>query len=221
MMKSRIVFFCLLTVLACKDGGGLVSPSRSRPSGWIFNQTVATTSFSSPIGLDFSSNSSSQFAPASGSNTFSFLFRNTGCTPIASQVQVNATSLEFQPASCGTGIARWIDSNGQVTQVREYYFIVTSRSLGNILEVLSFGFFGKDPKSGMYSTEELLFGEYSIFLVRSDGSGTGIASYRAFSGTINAVVNRGFLIKSDGLRMIEANSKSVISMKVDLGCCAD
>ena len=220
MMKSRIVFFCLLTVLACKDGGGLVSPSRSRPSGWIFNQTLATYSFSSPIGLGFSSNSSSQFVPASGSNTFSFLFRNTGCTPIASQVQINATPLEFQPASCGTGIARWIE-NGQVIQVREYYFISASRSLGSRVEYLSFGFFGKDPKAGMYSTEELLFGEYSIFSVRSDGSGTGIASYRAISGTINAVVNRGFLIKSDGLRMIEANNQSVISMKVDLGCCAD
>jgi hypothetical protein len=220
-MKLKNGAYLFLLLLACKDGGTLVEPSRSTPSGWIFNQALASSSFSNPLGLTFSNNPANQFSSNSNSSIFSFLFRSKACLPIASYVEVNANSIDFQPARCGEGVARWFDPNGQVTDVRDFYSITTSRTYGNIVEVLSFAFWGKEPKSGTYSINQLFFSQYSIFVVSPDGSGEGIASYRGFSGVISAEVNRGFLLKSDDLKMIEGNDRSVISLKVNIGCCSN
>ncbi|MFM7857199.1 MAG: hypothetical protein ACKO96_36090 [Flammeovirgaceae bacterium] len=129
--------------------------------------------------------------------------------------------VEFQPAICGTGFARWLDEYGQLTDIREFYYITTSRFSGNRVEYLSFGFWGAKPKTGTYSLNEVFFSEYSIFTQKSDGVLSGLASYRGFSGSLSVEAERGFTIGSDNLKMIEINYGLTISMKLNLGCCSN
>lgn len=221
-MKTKPVFiFLICSALACKDGGTLNAPSRSNPSGVTFNQALASSNFSNATGLTFSNYPANQFNSASNSNTFSFLFKNKACSPITSFVQVNSNLIEFGSAQCGEGVARWFNSSGQLTDIREFYYISASRTTDSRVEYLSFAFWGKQPKTGAYSFNELFFSEYTIFALRSDGSGNAIASYRGISGVITTDSNRGFSVKTDNLQMIELNDESIISIKLSIGCCSN
>jgi hypothetical protein len=219
-MKLRYVNYLLLALVACKNGGDLAVPSRSKLSGLSFSQAFASATFSNSQGVTFSQSPSNQFTFTSGSTTFSFSSRTSGCSSMPSSVLVNNVTVDFPPAVCGTGFVRFYDGNGQLVDTQEYYYINTSRYYGNRIEFLFFGFLGKEPRTGTYSTSELFFSEYSIFERRPDGLAIGIESYFANSGLVSTNATQGFLVKSSNLIMVNDFDQS-IALKIDLGCCAN
>ncbi|MCZ8071676.1 MAG: hypothetical protein ACK5UP_15030 [Bacteroidota bacterium] len=221
-MKARIVFYSLLTLVACKDGGKIVAP-QSRPVGWAFDQALQTMSFSNGGSSSFAQNLGKQFTYSSGGTQFSLSPIAPNCIPVISEVQIDNLPVDFEPASCGVGLVRYF-VNDQLVDTKEFYYITASRVSGNKVARLSFGFEGKIPKSAVYTaTQFSFFSGYSMSEQNVDGSFKNYEYYYPLDGIVTTDASAGFRILADNLLMKggSGSREQVKSFKVKMGCCSN
>jgi hypothetical protein len=223
-MKSKFLFFLIASILSCKSGGD-IAPTSSESLSWSFGKALAAWSFASTTQTKFSTNSENQFTFSSNSSSFTFSNLRTNCVPIESSVVIDNLSLDFEPGTCGISEVRFIDGNGNVTEIKDLYYIVATRSFGLSTEFLYVSFIGSAPVSGKFTvnlgnSSNFLFANY--YVVKRDYSGTIISEedYYADDGTVTAQNTVGFIVSSDYLLFRSNSGRRSKIFKFNLGCCA-
>lgn len=206
-MRSRIIFFWLLAIVACKDGGKLPDPLQNGNLIWSFNNSVATqfarlgqapTSFSSSIGLVFSVSQQP----------------TTSCAIPFYDVKINDVSTNFESVRCY--IVNVSDYDRQ-----EYFIMNAIRRSGDLLYSLSYGFPGAKPENKTYPIDpRFIVGGYSIYRLTSTGGYESIEFYVPRTGSASLITIGDVVNVNSKMGMSEFRSAKTLLVDAKLSCCA-
>lgn len=205
-MRSRIIFFCLLAIVACKDGGKLADPLQNGNLIWVFNNSVSTqfaqlgqapTTFSSSTGLVFSVSQQP----------------TTSCALPFYEVKINDVSTTFESVRCYV-------VNVSDNDLQEYFIMNAIRRSGDMLYSLSYGFPGAKPENKTYPIDpRFVVGGYSIYRLTPSGGYQSIEFYVPRTGSASLITIGDIVNVNSKMEMSEFRSSRVLLVDAKLSCC--